>query len=100
MPTYVTLCRWTEQGIRTVEDSLGRATSYQQAVEAVGGRVLSVYWTQGAYDVILTTEWPDEETAMAAALRLSRPGNVRTETLRAFGPEEMWRFLDPPAAPG
>ena len=78
MPTYVTLCRWTEQGIRTVEDSLSRAAAYQQAVEAAGGRVLSLYWTQGAYDLHLTTEWPDEETAMAAALRLSRLGNVRT----------------------
>jgi uncharacterized protein with GYD domain len=99
MATYVTLCRWTEQGIRTVEDSLGRAGSYQQAVEAAGGRVLSMYWTQGAYDVVLTTDWPDEEAAMGAALRLSRLGNVRTETLRAFGLEEMRRILDRLAAP-
>jgi uncharacterized protein with GYD domain len=100
MPTYVTLCRWTEQGVRTVEESLGRAAAYRQAVEAVGGRVLSLYWTQGPYDVVVTTDWPDEETAMAAALRLSRLGHVRTETLRAFGPEEMRRVLDRLAAPG
>jgi uncharacterized protein with GYD domain len=100
MPTYVTLCRWTDQGLQAVEETLTRVASYREAVEAAGGRVLSCYWTQGPYDIVLTTDWPDEETALAAAVRLSRLGNVRTETLRAFGAEEMRRVLDRLSAPG
>jgi uncharacterized protein with GYD domain len=63
-------------------------------------RGLSRSWTQGPDDVVVTTDWPDEATAMAAALRLSRLGNVRTATLRAFSPEELQRVLDRLAAPG
>jgi uncharacterized protein with GYD domain len=39
-------------------------------------------------------EFPDDETASAAALRLSMSGYVRTETMRAYTREELQRILD------
>ena len=43
--------------------------------------------------MVVVTEFPDDETASAVALAVGMSGNVRTETMRAYGPEEMQRIL-------
>ena len=93
MPSYVLLARFTEQGIKDVKGSVDRGARFQQAVEAAGGRVGALYWTQGAYDIVSAVEFPDEDAAMATLLALGALGNVRTETLRAFTAEDMRRIL-------
>jgi uncharacterized protein with GYD domain len=93
MPTYVSLVKWTDQGIRGVKDTIDRTEQNRQAIEAAGGRLTGVWWTQGAYDLVAVTEWPDEDSAMAFLLRLGMAGNARTETLRAFAAEDMRRIL-------
>jgi uncharacterized protein with GYD domain len=65
-------------------------------VEAARGRVHGTWWTQGAHDFVAVAEFPDEDTAMAFALRIGLLGNVRSETLRAFGAEDMRRILAKP----
>ena len=55
--------------------------------------MIGSWWTQGAYDAVVVLELPDDETASAAAIGLGMQGNVRTETLRAYGREEMQRIL-------
>jgi uncharacterized protein with GYD domain len=40
------------------------------------------------------SELPDDETASALAIALGMQGNVRTETLRAYGREEMQRIIE------
>ena len=70
MPTYVTLFSWTDQGLKTVKDSVDRTEQARQAVEAQGGRVLSLYWTQGAYDFIATIDFPDEDLPVGIGERV------------------------------
>ena len=89
MATYVVLVNFTEQGIRNFEESPKRAQAYTEMLEQMGGSVKDTYWTMGAYDVVAVIEAPDDETATASALKASSLGNVRTTTLRAFGPEEI-----------
>ncbi len=93
MATYVTLMKFTEQGIKNVKGTVERTEENRRLYEAAGGKLLSVYWTQGAYDLVAITEWPDEEVAMAFLLRLCMGGNVSTETLRAFDESEMHRIV-------
>jgi len=89
MPTYVTLIRWTDQGVRNAKDSIQRSGAFRSDLERRGGKLLSIYWTQGQYDIVTTIEAPDDQTAMAALLALGGLGNVRTETLHAFNETEM-----------
>jgi uncharacterized protein with GYD domain len=89
MPTYITLVSWTEQGVKNARDTVRRAAEFRSDVERRGGKVLSLYWTQGRYDLVVAVEFPDEQTAMAELLTLGGLGNVRTETLRAFADSEM-----------
>ena len=93
MPTYVSLIRWTDQGIRAAKDTMSRYEQARAQVERMGGRLTSTYWTQGSYDIVVISEFPDEETAMAFLLALGSQGNLRTETLRAFSAEEMQRVF-------
>ena len=93
MPSYVMLARFTEQGIKDVAGSVDRGERFRQAVQAAGGRVEVLYWTQGTYDIVSAVAFPDEDAAMATLLALGRLGNVRTETLRAFNAEDMRRIL-------
>lgn len=93
MPTYVTLIRWTDQGVRNAKDSIQRAGAFRSDLERRGGKLLSIYWTQGKYDIVTTIDAPDDQTAMAALLAVGGLGNVRTETLRAFNETEMQSIL-------
>jgi uncharacterized protein with GYD domain len=89
MPTYIVLATYTDQGIRTVREGPQRREAARQRIERLGGRMLSVYTTQGQYDLVLTLEFPEEAAATAFLLETGEQGNLRTETLRAFTPEEM-----------
>ena len=93
MPTYVMLLKWTEQGVRNAKDALTRNEQGRAAIEQAGGRMIGSWWTQGAYDAVVVLELPDDETASAAAIALGTQGNVRTETMRAYGRDEMQRIL-------
>jgi uncharacterized protein with GYD domain len=93
MPTYVTLMRWTDQGIRTAKETVNRYREARSMAEQMGGKITANYWTQGTYDVVFVHEWPDEDSAMAFLLRVGMQGNLRTETLRAFGETDMERIL-------
>jgi uncharacterized protein with GYD domain len=93
MPTYVGLVRWTDQGVRAAKDATSRWEQGRAAIEQGGGRVVGLWWTQGAYDAVIVTEWPDDETASVFSLSYAAAGNIRTETMRAFTTEEMQRIL-------
>lgn len=94
MPTYVGLYRWTDQGVKNVKDTLKRTAQARSAIEKAGGRLVSIYWTQGQYDLVAIAEYPDEETASAVNLAVATAGNIRSETMRAFTDVEMQRILD------
>jgi uncharacterized protein with GYD domain len=93
MPTYVVLFNWTDQGIRTVKETVNRATAERRAAQALGVRVTAHYWTQGQYDGVLIVEAPDDEAMSRFSLSAGLQGSVRTLSKRAFTEEEMRRVL-------
>jgi uncharacterized protein with GYD domain len=89
MPIYVSLINWTEQGIKNFKDTTRRAQEFGDAVQKAGGRVHELLWTIGECDIVTVVEFPDDETATAALLRVGAQGNIRTRSMRAFNAEEM-----------
>jgi len=88
MPYYAVLASWTEEGIRTVQQSPQRSEALQRAVEAAGGRVLSFLHTMGPYDIVATLELPSDMVLNEIMLRSGMQGFVRTVTLKGWtGPE-------------
>ena len=93
MPLYVTLAKWTDQGVKNAKDAVTRWEQGSAAMEQAGGRIVGLWWTQGAYDAVGVTEWPDDESASAFTLTTAMLGNVRTETMRAYTQDEMQRII-------
>jgi uncharacterized protein with GYD domain len=89
MPNYVVLMNWTDQGIRTVGETVQRRDQADALADKHGARIEQVYWTVGPYDIVTIVEAPDDESATAMVLELSSGGNLKTTTLRAYGREEM-----------
>jgi len=88
MPTYVTLIRSTEQGLKKHKDLPRRLEETKAAGEAVGATLVAFYLTMGGYDGVVISEAPDDQTIAKLALAAGARGNVRTETLRAFTEDE------------
>jgi uncharacterized protein with GYD domain len=93
MPTYVILMNWTDQGVRTVRDTVQRREQADGLAERHGARIEQVYWTVGPYDLVTIVEAPDDESATAMLAELGSAGNLRTTTLRAYDREEMSGIL-------
>jgi uncharacterized protein with GYD domain len=93
MATFIVLASFTDQGIRNVKETIGRAEAFKEMVKKSGVAVKDLYWTLGSYDVVAVCEAPDDESATALSLSVCSRGNVRSETLRAFSFEEMKRIL-------
>ncbi len=94
MPTYISLINFTDQGIRTVRETLERAQRAAELAQKHGARLERLYWTVGPYDLVGILEAPDDESATAFALEAGSGGAVRTTTLRAFDREEMSRIIE------
>ncbi len=82
--TYITLVKWTQQGVQTIKDVPQRRAALKQQAAALGIKWHQAYMVMGAYDVVLLYEAPDEQTAARFALSLGRTGNFSTQTLPAF----------------
>ena len=89
MGTYIALSSFTDQGVRNVKDTVKRADAVKEAAKKFGASMTQIYWTLGKYDLVVTIEAPDDESATAFALAIAGAGNVRMQTLRAFTKDEM-----------
>jgi uncharacterized protein with GYD domain len=92
MATFITLCNFTDQGIRSVKESPDRFAAFKAMGEKLGVTVKGVYWTVGHYDIVVVVEGSDEAVT-AALLKVGSLGNIRTETLRAFSADEMKKVI-------
>src|SRR5881397_166536 len=61
MPTYVTLLKYTEQGIKSIKESPTRLEKAKQALKSLGGELKSFHLVQGRYDAIVFAEAPNDE---------------------------------------
>jgi uncharacterized protein with GYD domain len=91
--TYFLLVHFTDQGIRNIKDTIGRAEAFEQMAKKSGVTLRELFWTMGRYDVIAVFDAPDDVSAAALTLSASSLGSVRSEILRAFSFEDMKQIL-------
>ncbi len=89
MATYITLLRYTHQGVTTIKDAPGRVDAARKAFRSLGAELKALYLVMGQYDFVALIEAPDDTTAAKASLALGSKGNVSSETLRAFTEDEF-----------
>ncbi len=93
MATYITLLRFTQQGIENIKESPARVEAARKTYEQMGAEVKDFYCVMGQYDAVLIADAPDDEAITKIQLALSSLGNVRSETLRAFTEDEYRRIV-------
>ena len=93
MPHYITLMRWTSQGIAGLPAWRERVEEGERIIEDAGGSLVGVYATLGRYDVVEIFEAPDDEHAVEILMKLQRFGAEHTETLRAFTRDESEEII-------
>ena len=50
MATYITLLKYTEQGLKTIKESPSRLERAKQLLKSLGGELKSFHLVQGRYD--------------------------------------------------
>jgi uncharacterized protein with GYD domain len=78
---------------RTSATPSAEPEDYRGLVEESGGQVRQLLWTLGQYDLVVVTDFPDDETATAVVLQTVAGGNVRTTTMKAFDAEQMTAII-------
>lgn len=93
MATYISLLRYSQQGIEKIKESPARLDAARKAFEQLGANIKAFYLVTGRYDAIVIAEAPDAMTIAKASLALGARGNVRSETLQAFTEEEFRKIV-------
>jgi uncharacterized protein with GYD domain len=89
MPTYISMLRYTQQGISAIKNAPARIDAAKEAYRKAGGELKSIYLTLGQYDLVVIAEMPNDEAVARLALVLGAQGNIRSETSRAFTEAEF-----------
>jgi len=89
MPRYVSLLRFTPQGVKNLKQSPTRAAAFCKLAAKQGVKVEAQLWTTGAYDGILILNAASETKVLSVITKLATQGNVSTQTLQAFDAKEF-----------
>ncbi|HLF73090.1 MAG TPA: GYD domain-containing protein [Anaerolineales bacterium] len=93
MATYISLIKYTQQGIQNIKDSPARLDAAKKAFQGMGAEVKQFYLVMGQYDLVILFEAPDDETAAKLVLATGSLGNVSTQTMRAFTEDEFRKIV-------
>lgn len=92
MSKYIMLLNWTDQGVKTIKDSVNRYEAAKELAKKSGCTLESIHMTFGAYDLVCFLDAPNDEAAATFNLRATSGGNIRGTTLKAF-PEADYRKI-------
>ena len=73
--------------------SVAREDAAKAAAKDAGGEIKDAYMTLGSYDVVVVTEFPDDDAAATFSLAMGSRGNVRLTTLKAFSESDARRII-------
>ena len=93
MPHFVTLLKYTQQGIAKVKESPKRLDAAKKAAEKAGGKFHAWFLTMGEYDAVFISEFPNDEACAQFMLSVGALGNVTTQTLKAFTEAEYRKII-------
>jgi uncharacterized protein with GYD domain len=87
---------YTEDALATmVQNPQDRMAGVAKLMEALGGRLISGYFSLGDHDVVIIAELPDEQAGLAAILAAHVPGHLKgTTTTTLYTAEEAMAAMN------
>ncbi len=92
MPLFVVLGKWTDQGIRSVQNVPERAKKAKSMFEKAGGK-MQIYYTLGKFDFVGIVDVPKDEDVAQILLCIGSMGNIRTITMKAWSDAEFEKMV-------
>ena len=92
MQTYVTLWKYTKDGLMDIKKTAKRFEFVKKVIKSAGGKLLSVYGLVGEYDVLTVMEMPDEKAAAATLLKICSTGRITSQTMTALSVDEFLKI--------
>jgi len=88
LPTYITLTKFTAEGIKNLKDWDSNYREIKRIAETVGVNITGAYSLLGPYDMLFIIEAEDEKDLMRQSLLFSTKG-ATVETWTAVPAEEF-----------
>ena len=92
MPTYVTLWKYTKDGLMDIKKTPQRFEIVKKIIEKAGGKLLSIYGLIGEYDLITVMELPDEKAAFSTILKICSTGRITSQTMTALSIDDFLKI--------
>jgi len=89
MSTYVTLWKYTKDGLVDMRKTPERYEVVKKIVTDAGGKLLAIYGLIGRYDVITIMELPDEKAAASTILKICSKGRITAQTMTALSIDDF-----------
>jgi len=93
MPGYISLMKYTQQGLANIKVSPQRIKDARAAAEKLGITIVGVWVTMGQHDLVAVADAPNDEAMTLFQLALAGKGNVTTQTMRALSEDEFARVV-------
>jgi uncharacterized protein with GYD domain len=93
MSTYMLLCNYTDQGVRTIKEVPKRRAAARELGKKLGVDIKVGYLAMGTYDLIIHAEATDDEAMAKFLLSMGALGNVRTTTVKVFPEPEFDKII-------
>ena len=93
MAVYVTLYRYTDEGMKHIKEAGRIARGWQQEAEKAGIKLLALHWLQGGYDAVTIIESDNDDAVNSLILSIGAQGYLRTQTMRAMSLEDVERAV-------
>ncbi len=89
MPIYVTLWKYTRDGLMDIRNTTARFEAVKKIIANNGGKLLEIYGLIGEYDVITIMQMPNKSALASAILKICSSGRISAKTLSALPIEEF-----------
>jgi uncharacterized protein with GYD domain len=93
MNRYIVMLNWTDEGIKTIEDSPHRHEAAKGLAQIYKCELVEFYLTMGSVDIVAIIDAPSDEALMKFNLALRANGNLSTQTLKTFDRESYRNIL-------
>jgi len=88
---FITYASYSQSGAKGLIDKpADRSGAIKALIEKVGGKLIALYFTTGANDVVLVSEVADGSDAVAVGMAVAASGSLsKIETVRAWTSSEF-----------
>lgn len=101
MPHFIALVTLTTEGRKTIKDSPRRTKVIGGGIiKKLGGKILSLHYTLGLYDIVVVLDFPNVEAFMSFVYAGNAVGTSVVTPLIAIPDEQAFSLINKLAADG